>query len=70
MMVVGSWEDHELQWPAAASYQDFSGHYSYVFRAGKMMIAAGKTMSYTGQQRVAIRVPRVISPMCLGLERR
>eukprot|EP00092_Neocalanus_flemingeri_P013441 GFUD01014493.1.p1 GENE.GFUD01014493.1~~GFUD01014493.1.p1 ORF type:complete len:550 (-),score=160.96 GFUD01014493.1:128-1777(-) len=28
-------------------------------RAGKMMIAAGKTMSYTGQQRLAIRVPLV-----------
>ena len=24
-------------------------------RAGKMMVAAGKTMSYTGQQRLAIR---------------
>merc|ERR1711892_581163 len=28
-------------------------------RAGKMMVAAGKTMSYTGQQRLAIRVPLV-----------
>jgi len=28
-------------------------------RAGKMMIAAGKTMSYCGQQRLAIRVPLV-----------
>ena len=24
-------------------------------RVGKMMVAAGKTMSYTGQQRLAIR---------------
>jgi hypothetical protein len=30
-----------------------------LFRAGKMMVAAGKTMSYTGQQRLAIRVPLV-----------
>ena len=28
-------------------------------RAGKMMVAAGKTMSYTGQQRLSIRVPLV-----------
>ena len=28
-------------------------------RAGKMMVAAGKTLSYTGQQRLAIRVPLV-----------
>jgi len=28
-------------------------------KAGKMMIAAGKTMSYCGQQRLAIRVPLV-----------
>ena len=28
-------------------------------RAGKMMVAAGKTMSYSGQQRLAIRVPLV-----------
>jgi hypothetical protein len=28
-------------------------------RAGKMMQAVGKTMSYSGQQRMAIRVPLV-----------
>ena len=34
-----------------------------------MMIAAGKTMSYTGQQQLAIRVPLVITPMCSGLKK-
>ena len=28
-------------------------------KAGKMMVAVGKTMSYSGQQRLAIRVPLV-----------
>jgi len=28
-------------------------------KAGKMMVAAGKTMSYSGQQRLSIRVPLV-----------
>ncbi len=28
-------------------------------RAGKMMVAVGKTMSYSGQQRLSIRVPLV-----------
>ncbi len=28
-------------------------------RAGKMMVAVGKTMGYSGQQRLAIRVPLV-----------
>ena len=28
-------------------------------KAGKMMVAVGKTTSYSGQQRLAIRVPLV-----------
>ena len=28
-------------------------------KAGRMMVAVGKTMSYSGQQRLAIRVPLV-----------
>jgi len=28
-------------------------------KAGKMMIAVGKAMSYSGQQRLAIRIPLV-----------
>ena len=46
------------------SESQFSGKtyfYTIAFRtkAGKMMVAVGKTMSYSGQQRLAIRVPLV-----------